>query len=137
MNQKEALGAWGEYYAARLYQKAGFQILLRNSFNRSGKQLGEIDLIARRGEVLVFVEVKTRVSTQFGLPEESISYFKRQRLVRSAQWFLAKFPDYGRLRPRIDVCAILLSEGAHQTTNRDLDKFVKYSKIFTNAVELN
>ena len=137
MNKKEALGAWGEYYAARLYQKAGFQILLRNSFNRSGKQLGEIDLIARRGEVLVFVEVKTRISTQFGLPEESISYFKRQRLARSAQWFLAKFPVYAGLRPRIDVCAILLSEGARQTTNRDLDKFVKYSKIFTNAVELN
>lgn len=131
------LGAWGEAYAARLYQRAGFQILIRNSFNSTGKRLGEIDLIVRRKDVLVFVEVKTRISVHFGLPEESIGYFKRQRLVKSACWFLTKFPEFSQFRPRIDVCAILLAEAARHTTNRNLDKFVKYSKILTNAVELN
>lgn len=132
-----SLGAWGESYAARLYQRAGFQILIRNSFNRSGKRLGEIDFIARRNQHLVFVEVKTRTSARFGLPEASISYFKRQRLLKSVQWFLTKFPEYQKLQPRIDVCAILLNQVANVSQNANLDKFVKYSKIFTNAVELN
>lgn len=131
------LGNWGEAYAAKLYQRAGFQILIRNSFNTTGKRLGEIDLIVRRKDLLVFVEVKTRISQRFGLPEESVSYFKRQRLIRSTQWFLAKFPEFINSRPRIDVCAILLSEAVRHSTKENLDKFVKYSKIITNAVELN
>lgn len=130
------LGAWGEAYAARLYQRAGFQIIIRNSFNSNGKRLGEIDLIVRRKDVLVFVEVKTRISVRFGLPEESIGYSKRQRLIKSARWFLSKFPEFTQLRPRIDVCAILIAESAYHSSNRNLDKFVKYSKIITNAVEL-
>lgn len=130
------LGFWGEAYAARLYERAGFQILVRNSFNQTGKRLGEIDLIARRKGLIVFIEVKTRMSRKFGLPEESISYFKRLRLLKSAQWFLSKYSEYQNLSPRIDVCGILLVEAAKHANTQNLDKFVKYSKIITNAVEL-
>ncbi|HMQ01706.1 MAG TPA: YraN family protein, partial [Candidatus Doudnabacteria bacterium] len=129
MQDSIILGAWGEAYAARLYERAGFQVLLRNSFNRSGKQLGEIDVIARRKDLLTFIEVKTRIAVKFGLPEESISYFKQKRIISSVQWFLAKYPEYAHFRPRIDVCAILLTKAPSISQSRNLDNFVKYSKI--------
>ena len=130
------LGAWGENYASQIYLKQGFSVLLKNSFNRVGKQLGEIDIIVKRGNLLVFVEVKTRISGRFGLPEESVSYAKQQKILRSVNWFLYQFPEYQVWRLRIDVCAILLNQVVQLGTSLNLDKSVKYSKIITNAVEL-
>ncbi len=137
MINQTTLGAWGEYYAARLYSRQGYKILMKNSFNHTGKQIGEIDLIVLGKNQIIFVEVKTRVSSRFGLPEESISNHKRQRLIKIVNWFLVKHKQYQNLQPRIDVCAILLSSAAKIPNNSDLDKFVKYAKIITNAVELN
>lgn len=137
MINKSTLGAWGEYYAARLYSRQGYKILMKNSFNHTGKQIGEIDLIVLGKNQIIFIEVKTRVSSRFGLPEESISNHKRQRLLKIVNWFLVKHKQYQNLQPRIDVCAILLSSAAKIPNNSDLDKFVKYAKIITNAVELN
>lgn len=137
MINQTTLGAWGEYYAARLYSRQGYKILMKNSFNHTGKQIGEIDLIVLGKNQIIFVEVKTRVSSRFGLPEESISNHKRQRMLKIVNWFLVKHKQYQNLQPRIDVCAILLSSAAKIPNNSDLDKFVKYAKIITNAVELN
>lgn len=137
MINQTTLGAWGEYYAARLYSRQGYKILMKNSFNHTGKQIGEIDLIVLAKNQIIFVEVKTRVSSRFGLPEESISNHKRQRMLKIVNWFLVKHKQYQNLQPRIDVCAILLSSAAKIPNNSDLDKFVKYAKIITNAVELN
>lgn len=136
MLTQSELGNWGESYAARLYERAGFKILVRNSFNPYGKRLGEIDLIAVRKKLLVFIEVKTRISTKFGLPEENITSFKRLRLIRSCQWFTSNHSEFKSFQFRIDVCAILLARTAQLAKTGNLDKFVKYSKIITNAVEL-
>lgn len=136
MIDKNYLGSWGESYAAKIYLKQGFSVLLKNSFNRVGKQLGEIDIIVKRGGLLVFVEVKTRISGKFGLPEESISFSKQQKLLRSVNWFLYQFPEYQSWQLRIDVCAILLNQVVQLGASLNLDKSVKYSKIITNAVEL-
>ncbi len=136
MLTQSELGNWGESYAARLYERAGFKILVRNSFNPYGKRLGEIDLIAVRKKLLVFIEVKTRISTKFGLPEENITSFKRHRLIRSCQWFTSNHSEFQSFQFRIDVCAILLARTAQLAKTGNLDKFVKYSKIITNAVEL-
>jgi putative endonuclease len=136
MIDKNYLGAWGENYASQIYLKQGFSVLLKNSFNRVGKQLGEIDIIVKRGNLLVFVEVKTRISGKFGLPEESVSFAKQQKILRSVNWFLYQFPEYQTWRLRIDVCAILLNQVVQLGTSFNLDKSVKYSKIITNAVEL-
>lgn len=135
LNKK--LGAWGESYAARLYLRKGFKLLISNSFNRTGKQFGEIDLVMIGRHQIIFVEVKTRVSNYFGLPEEAISAHKRARLIKIVTWFLARNPQYQLLQPRIDICAIMMMEVAKTLPTSDLDKFVKYSKIITNAVELN
>lgn len=137
MKDKNLLGAWGENYASKLYLKKGFQLLVRNTYNRTGKRLGEIDFIVRKSNLLIFVEVKTRTNQVFGLPEESISKHKQQRLLRSVYWFLYTHQEYQGYRLRIDVCAILLRDLPDEPRTVDLDKFVKYSKIITNAVELN
>jgi putative endonuclease len=136
MIDKNYLGSWGENYAAKLYLKQGFAVVLKNTFNRVGKQLGEIDIIMKHKDLLVFVEVKTRISGKFGLPEEAVSYTKQQKLLKSVNWFLYQFPEYQTWRLRIDVCAIMLNEIAQLGQHANLDKFVKYSKIITNAVEL-
>lgn len=136
MNQTQHIGACGEFYATKLYLSKGYKLLVRNSFNRKGKQYGEIDFIVVRNNQLVFVEVKTRLSNRYGLPEESVTRSKQERIIKAVQWFLSKHPQYQHFQPRIDVCAILLTEAAALSFLPDLDKFVKYSKIFTNAVEL-
>ncbi|QQS22821.1 YraN family protein [bacterium] len=137
MNQDKTLGAWGENYAARLYIRQGYKLLTRNSFNHTGKQMGEIDLIVLGKNQIIFVEVKTRVSSKYGLPEEAVPAQKQARLLKVVTWFLARHSQYRNLQPRIDVCAILLSSAARALPASSLDKFVKYSKIITNAVELN
>lgn len=131
------IGIWGEDYAARLYARHGFIVLARNSYNHQGKRMGEIDLIVRKRDLLVFVEVKTRLSAKYGLPEEAVNFSKRQKIIRSVNWFLHSFPDYAKFRVRIDVCAIMLNPPAGIGPHINLDKFVKYGKIITNAVELN
>ena len=88
-NQKRALGSWGEQRAAEYLQERGYQIVARNVRG----EYGEIDLLARQGAVLVFVEVKARSSAQFGHPEEAITPLKQQHLVDSALDYLQAHPD--------------------------------------------
>jgi len=100
------LGRWGETLAGFYLRAKGYRVLRRGW--RAGR-LGEIDLIAERRGVLVFVEVKTRSSRRFGTPEESLTPAKCRRLVRLVDAFLAALPDRSPLRgmsPRIDVVAV-------------------------------
>lgn len=100
------LGAWGERMAEQEYLKRNFVLVARNIYNTRGKRLGEIDLVFRSETELIFVEVKTRRAGRFGLAAESINLAKRQKLIRTVQWFCRLFPQYEHLSPRIDVCAI-------------------------------
>lgn len=104
--QRLTLGAWGEDHAAEFLCSKGFRILARNY----RCALGEIDIIARERTSLIFVEVKTRRSTTFGLPQEAVGARKQQQLIRAAQYYL-KAPGTPRLQPRFDVVAILLRSG--------------------------
>ena len=81
----------------------GYQILERNV--RS--PFGEIDLIAKHQEILVFVEIKTRRDTTFGLPEESVDRRKKDRLIRLASWYLTQHPK-SNPQVRFDIVAIQL-----------------------------
>ncbi len=80
------LGAWGERKAASLLRRKGFHILERN-YRCS---CGELDIIARRGRLLVFCEVKTRSSDEFAPPFESVDRGKMLRLGRAADAWLAR-----------------------------------------------
>ncbi len=92
-------GKRAEAQAADFLRSCGYQIVAENYRWRGG----EIDLIAREGGYLVFVEVKARSSEAFGLPEEFIDRSKRQKLIRTAQKYLAEHPT--ALDVRFDVVA--------------------------------
>jgi putative endonuclease len=99
--ERLALGRWGEEEAARYLLSRGMKILERNFRT----PVGEIDLIARHGKILVFAEVKTRRSNAFGTPQEAVGAAKQRQIIRAAQWYLGDGKGKG-LQPRFDVVAV-------------------------------
>ncbi|NUR09702.1 MAG: YraN family protein [Nocardioidaceae bacterium] len=100
---RQALGAYGERYAARRLTQRGLVVLDRNW----RCDAGEIDLVLRDGPVLVVCEVKTRRSTAFGSPVEAVSEEKAARLRLLAERWVE---EHG-LRPaeiRIDLVGVLM-----------------------------
>jgi putative endonuclease len=98
------LGRRGEQLAEQKLAASGYAILARNYRCRAG----EIDLVARQGETVVFVEVRTRRGTAFGLPEASLTPRKRQHLIAAAQTYL-QASQLEEVPWRIDVVAVELS----------------------------
>ena len=97
-----ALGARGERLAAQWYRANGYQVVARNWTC----EIGEMDLIVRRGNELVFAEVKTRVSDRFGLPSEAVGVAKQRKLRSVASAFLSASTEYfGEIR--FDVVSII------------------------------
>ena len=100
----KALGDWGEALAADWLQRQGYAILERQYRCR----FGEVDLIARKGQVLCFVEVKTRTNLSRGLPREYVDRRKRERLRRTAAFYLEELgEDYGA---RFDVAEVYTAD---------------------------
>ena len=99
--KRDALGDRGENVAARYLQKQGYRIIERNVRSEGG----EIDIVARDGKVLVFVEVKTRAYDD-PAPEDAVNLDKQRRLTRAAKSYLTR---YGTPQPaaRFDVVAVL------------------------------
>lgn len=96
----QATGYGAEDFASRFLQRKGLAIVARNFRTR----LGEIDLIARDGESLVFVEVRLRSSGSHGGALESITAGKRRRIVAAARQYLMRF---SRVPPcRFDVISL-------------------------------
>src|SRR5690606_12891759 len=83
MKQKE-IGDFGESLAGRILEQKGYVILERNFQTR----YGEVDLVAKEGEVLVFVEVKARRSHNYGSGAEAVTRTKQQRLIRAALHYM-------------------------------------------------
>ena len=100
------LGSQGERIAVAYLTDVGLRVLDRNWRCREG----ELDIVAREGDALVFCEVKTRSSEAFGAPVEAITYAKRTRLRHlAAKWLEVDAP----LRPReirFDVASVLRGE---------------------------
>jgi len=67
---------------------------------------GEIDIVARKGDVLVFVEVRSRAVPDFGTPEDSVTPAKRRRIVLTARRYLSDVPPSSWREARFDVIAI-------------------------------
>ena len=96
------LGQWGEAQAVSFLEHKGLKILTCN-YRCSA---GEIDIIARDRNFLIFVEVKTRRSVSFGSPQEAVGRHKQRQILRAAQWYLLQH-KIGKLQPRFDVIAVL------------------------------
>ncbi len=99
---KRAIGADYEEKAAQWLTEEGYEILCRN-FRSS---YGEIDLVARQGNCLVFVEVKYRKSRGSGCPEEAVSRDKQIRICRTADYYRARNRISEAVPCRFDVLAI-------------------------------
>src|SRR3989344_9506439 len=82
-------GKSGETEAAKFLARHGYRIIDRNWI----RQYAEIDIVAREGECLVFVEVKTRSSDEFGKPEEAMTPWKIKTLIRAAELYKSLNPD--------------------------------------------
>jgi putative endonuclease len=102
-NQK--LGKMGEDIAAEFFEARGFIVLERNYRTSTG----EIDLIVRKDDLIVFVEVKTRTSTRYGLPEEAITSTKQEHMVTSAEEYILSHPENSEFW-RLDVLSILINQ---------------------------
>ncbi len=98
-------GPRGETLATQELVRKGYRILHR-SYRAAG---GEIDLIARRGNILAFIEVKTATTPRFGPPETWVTREKQRQIVRVAGAYLQRHPAPA-LSPRFDVVAVHLSE---------------------------
>ena len=109
MNRK-ALGALGEKRAGEFLKKRGYRIVETNFRCREG----EIDIIARDGGYLVFVEVRTRTGSQFGTPEESITFAKKEKLTSVALAYLQTHRNLPSLW-RFDVVAIEVGSDGQTT----------------------
>jgi putative endonuclease len=99
-DDRRGLGRHGEELAARHLATRGYEILERNW--RCGA--GELDLVARDGACLAFVEVRTRRGQELGSPEESITAAKQARLINLAETYLQEHEWPGPWR--IDVVAV-------------------------------
>lgn len=102
---RQGLGRTGERLAAEELFRQGYRILEQN-FRCS---YGEIDLVAEDEHDLIFVEVKTRRGTAFGLPEEAVTHRKQQKIVQVASYYLDLHACSDRSW-RIDVVAVQLSK---------------------------
>jgi putative endonuclease len=97
-------GRQAEERAAQFLRGRGYRIVCINYHWRGG----EIDLIARDGNCLVFVEVKARSGSSYGLPEEAVTPVKQRKLIRTAQRYLTEHPS--SLDLRFDVVALSAGE---------------------------
>ena len=119
-DSRKHLGAFGEQVATEYLKNRGYEILQLN-YRCS---VGEIDIVARDGDSLVFVEVRTRSSRQFGTPEESVTPAKQAKLIELAESYLQEH-QISNQTWRIDVVAV------------EVDRHNKISRIelIENAVD--
>jgi len=106
---KMALGERGEKFAARYLRRHGYRILIRRFKTRAG----EIDIVCRHGEWLVFVEVKTRKSDDYGAPSEAVTKEKQNHMSRTALDYL-RLLGHPRIRFRFDIVEVILQEGVRK-----------------------
>jgi|SRR5581483_371335 len=108
---RQVMGQRAEDLAVEFLQAQGLEILERN-FRR---RLGELDIVAREGDTLVIVEVRTRASDRYGGAAASVDSRKQLRLVRAAEQLLQQRRDLARLPARFDVITVsALAEASPQ-----------------------
>jgi putative endonuclease len=118
-NRQQKFGEKGEALAVRRLKKAGYKIIETNYRNR----LGEIDIIAKENDTIVFVEVKSRRSVHFGNPKQAVTLQKQKKISMVALYYL-KAMGLNSARARFDVVTVI--------SNRDTPQV----EIIKNAFEL-
>jgi putative endonuclease len=106
MNDDHALGRRGEDIAHRFLQRAGIVVVDRNYRMSSGA--GEVDLVGWEGDTLVFVEVKSRQTDEYGTPDRAIGLQKQSSLIRTAREY-ARHAEVPWEQVRFDVVTVVFS----------------------------
>ena len=106
MHIKKELGNIGEQIAVDYLEKNNYKILKRNFYCKQG----EIDVIAKKSQEIVFIEVKTRSSLDFGKPSEAVNSIKLKHMYKTAQYFLYKSHSINNFI-RFDVIEVLVEDG--------------------------
>lgn len=101
MRNNRAVGADYEQKAAQRLEALGYQILAKNFRCR----MGEVDLIAKEGGYLVFIEVKYRAGIQAGEPQEAVDFRKQRKICRAASYYCQKHGISPQQPCRFDVAA--------------------------------
>jgi len=106
------VGKMGEDIARRFLEKQGHKIIEQNYRTK----YAEIDLVAKKGNDLVFIEVRTKIGENFGTPEETINYDKKRKLLRNALAYVSRKKWKGPYR--IDaICIVLKSDYSVERLN--------------------
>lgn len=115
---KRKSGSEGEDLACEFLKNLGYQIIERNFFYGHG----EIDIIAKDGEILVFAEVKYRKNLEFGMPESAITRSKQNQIRKIAEAYLYQ-REIRDQQCRFDVVAILQFKGSEPQINHIINAF--------------
>jgi len=102
-NHKQSLGKYGEDLASDYLVRHGYHLIQRNFKAR----YGEIDIIAMKNSILVFIEVKTRIGKKYGIPEEAVTQRKIHEVTLTAEYYYLLNPQLPKAH-RVDVIAIEL-----------------------------
>ena len=100
----EKRGRFAETLCVWSLRLRGWRILARRLVGKRGLGIGEIDIVARRGTVIAFIEVKARATTEAAL--EAVTPPQRARIARAAEIFIARYPDHANCSFRFDVMTL-------------------------------
>lgn len=103
MDNRRNIGIVGENIATNYLLENGYAILERNFRSKTG----EIDIIAQKNQIIVFVEVKSRNNNKYGFPYESVDYRKQQKIIRTAQSYI-NFKGLTDCQYRFDIVEVFL-----------------------------
>ncbi len=111
MTSRMSTGQRGEEIAQHFLEERGLKLVERNWRCRAG----ELDLVMLDGDVLVYVEVKTRRNRTAGAAEESVSPSKGEKLLATGEWYLAEHPAFADHLWRIDIVAVTMTSAGRVT----------------------
>lgn len=105
MNNTRETGRFYELQAQKYFKKKKYKIIDKNFLCK----FGEIDIVAAKDDVLVFVEVKARKNTKYGYPREFVTLSKQRKIIKTAEYYLMKNNCYD-IQCRFDVLEIIIED---------------------------
>ena len=127
---RRKLGDLGEKLAKEYLEKQGYEIIERNY----QKKCGEIDLIARKNKIIIFIEVKTRTKNkdknkEYNPPEEAVNFSKQRKIIKTARSYLFENRYSGKTDWQIDIIAIELNQKNRRASLRHIKNAVVYDRV--------
>ncbi|MEB7640853.1 YraN family protein [Acinetobacter pittii] len=129
----QQLGKWAEQTALNLLQKQNYVCVTSNYHSRRG----EVDLIVKRGQELVFVEVKARTIGNYGQACEMVTRTKQKKIIKTAMRFLQRYPSYQDFYCRFDVICFDFPQKIAKTVQQDFSNFHYDLQWIENAFTLD